>query len=102
MSERPRPISAAAGRRQVSDTCEAINASWAVPQNATANIEWFIAPGSSVRSACGLTGLALDRFSINVNVSHDRAHPDSRIALLPSGNCERFATAGRGTDRRRS
>jgi len=31
---------------------------------------------------------------MNVNLSHDRAHPDSRIALLPSGNCERFATAG--------
>ena len=65
-----------------------------MPQNATANIEGFIAPGSAVLSACRLTGLALDRFSVNVNLNHDRAHPDSRGALLPSGNCERFATAG--------
>jgi hypothetical protein len=35
MSERARPISAAAGRRQVSVACEAFNADVAVPQNAT-------------------------------------------------------------------
>jgi hypothetical protein len=39
MSERPRPISAAAGRRQGSVACEALDAEVAVPQNATANIE---------------------------------------------------------------
>jgi hypothetical protein len=36
MSERPRPVSAAAGRRQVSLACEAFNAEVAVPLNATA------------------------------------------------------------------
>jgi hypothetical protein len=36
MSERPRPISAAAGRRQVSVACEAFNAEVAVPLKATA------------------------------------------------------------------
>jgi hypothetical protein len=35
MSERARPISAAAGRRQVSVACEAFNAEVAVHQNAT-------------------------------------------------------------------
>jgi hypothetical protein len=32
MSERPRPISAAAGRRQVSVACEAFNAEAAAPK----------------------------------------------------------------------
>ena len=36
MSERLRPISAAAGRRQGSVACEALDAEVAVPQNATA------------------------------------------------------------------
>jgi len=35
MNERQRPISAAAGRRQVSVACEALNAEVAVPQIAT-------------------------------------------------------------------
>lgn len=85
MSERARPISAAAGRRQVSVACEAFNAEVAVPQNATANIEGFIAPGPSVRSACRITGLALDRFSMNVNLSHDRAHPTLGLPFCPAG-----------------
>ena len=85
---------AAAGRRQVSVTCEATHAEVGGARNATASIDGFIAPGPSVRSACRITGLALDRFSMNVNLNHDRAHPDSRGALLPSGNCERFPTAG--------
>jgi hypothetical protein len=95
MSERPRPISAAAGRRQVSVACEALNAEVAVPQIATSRtLTGSSRQGSSVRSACRITGLALDRFSMNVNLSYDGAHPDSRGALLPSGNCERFPTAG--------
>ncbi len=36
MNERPRPISAAAGRQQVSVACEAFNAEVAVPLNAAA------------------------------------------------------------------
>ena len=36
MNERPRPISAAAGRQQVSVACEAFNTEVAVPQNVTA------------------------------------------------------------------
>ena len=85
MSEQPRPISAAAGRRQVSVACEAFNAEVAVPQNATANIEGFIARGSSVRSACRITGFTLARFSMNVNLSHDRAPPILGLPFCPAG-----------------
>ena len=84
MSERPRPISAA-GRRQVSVACEAFNAEVAVPQNVTANIEGFIAPGPSVRSACRITGLALYRFTMNVNLSHDGHTLTLGLPFCPAG-----------------
>jgi hypothetical protein len=39
MNERPRPISAAAGRQQVSVACEAFNTEVAVPLNAARTLK---------------------------------------------------------------